>query len=252
MFRGIFPKLVLIALTVVLCSSETAWAQPGRGGRGGFFGGQSALGLLANEKVQKELELVDDQIEVIQSLQQEQRASMQEMFSGMRDRFRDMDPSERESVMGEIREEMQKSNKEFEGKAYEELLPHQVDRLKQLIFQAQSRRGGGIAGGQMSESLVEELGITDDQLEKMKEMAEKVREDLAKKMAKLRSQAEEEILSVLDPAQREKYKSLVGDTFEFDNGNARGGFGGRGGGRGGNRGGDQGGGRRGRGGGSDF
>ncbi len=138
--------------------------------------------------------------------------------------------------MAEIREKMTQSNKEFQERIYEELLPHQVDRLKQLVLQASNRRNGGISGGQVPENLVEELGITEEQIEKMKKKAEEVRADLDKKIAKLRSQAEEEILAVLDVAQREKYRSLMGDAFEFGaddqggrwRGGGRGGRGGRG------------------------
>src|SRR5262249_53851637 len=55
---------------------------PGRGGPGGFggfggggFGGTSLLGLLRIPEVQKELELVDEQMTAIQKLQDEARAA---------------------------------------------------------------------------------------------------------------------------------------------------------------------------------
>ena len=235
MTRGTLSCIGYIALITLFCSADVALAQPGRG-RGGW-GGTSALQLLSNERVQQELELVDDQMEIVEQLQQEQRESMREMFSGMRDRFREMDADERESTMAEIREKMTASNKEYQQRVYEELLPHQVDRLKQLVLQNEnsSRRGGGITGGQLSENLVEELGITEEQIEKMKKKADEVRQKLEKKMAQLRSQAEDEILAVLDTAQREKYRKLVGESFEFgrDEGGRR--RGGRGAGRDRNR-----------------
>ncbi len=98
MTRGILSVIGCFALMIVLCSADVALAQPGRG-RGGW-GGTSALQLLGDEKVQKELELVDDQLEVVDQLQQEQRDSMREMFSGMRDQFREMDADEREKRHG--------------------------------------------------------------------------------------------------------------------------------------------------------
>jgi hypothetical protein len=125
--------------------------------------------MLGNDRVKDELELVDDQIEAIQALQSEQRSSMQEMFSSLRDRFRDMDPSEREEVMSEIREEIAESNKEFEKRLYEELLPHQ-SRPTQAAWCSRRRADGGvvITSGQVSESVADELGITDEQMEKMR------------------------------------------------------------------------------------
>ena len=237
MFRFL-PRLMLFSLIVIISSVQLAIAQPGgqRGGfgGGGFFGGGSGLGLLGDEKVQQELELVPDQIEAIQDLQQEMRSAMGEMFGGMRDTMRDLSEEERTKAMEEMREKLATSMKEFDQKANAELLPHQVTRLKQLVAQSQNRRGGGVSGGQIPDSMVEELGITEEQLAAMKEKAEKVRADLTEKMNKLRTQAEDEILSVLDAAQREKYKEMVGEAFEFSNG---GGFGGGpGGGRGQGRG----------------
>ena len=219
MTRGTLSYLGFVALIVVFCSADVVLAQPGRG-RGGW-GGTSALQLLSSEKVQKELEMVDDQMEIVEQLQQEQRESMRDMFSGMRERFRDMGEDERRSAMEEIREKMTESNNEYQDRVYEELLPHQVDRLKQLMQQASSRRSGGITGGQVSEGLVEELGITEEQIEKMKKKADEVKGKLEKKIAQLRSQAEDEILSVLDTAQREKYRKLMGESFEFDQNQGR-------------------------------
>lgn len=256
-FRGKYQVLGLLAMVALFCSADVLMAQPGRGGRGGF-GAASGLQLLGQEGIQKELELVEDQVESLKELQEEQRNAMRETFMGMREKFQNMDESERASAWSEIQEEMQASNKKFDGMANEILLPHQVARLKQLLVQSQSRRSGGPASGNLPATLIEELGITEEQIEDMKKKAEEVREKMNEKIAKIRQQAEEEILSVLDADQRAKYKELVGDAYDFNSGanNRFGGFGQRGGGGGGGRGGapGAGGGRGGRGGdrGSDF
>ena len=251
MSRGILLKFTFLVMFGLLVSAELAMAQGFRGGPPGGGRGGSALGLLANEKVQAELELVDDQIKAIEGLSEDMRNEMREMFSGMQDSFRNLSGTEREEFMNDIRTKMTDLNKDFENRAYEELLPHQIDRLKQLMFQSQTARSGGVTRGALPENLIEELGITEEQLEKMKEKAEKVREDLNEKIAKLRKQAEDEILSVLDAEQREKYRELTGDSFDF--GQPQGfGFQGRGGGAApGGRGGAPGGGRGGRGGGAE-
>lgn len=248
MSRGNLLKVLCLSMLGALLTADLSMAQF-RGGGPGMGRGGSALGLLANDRVRDELELVDDQVEAIEALTDDMRAEMQDMFSGMRDNFRNMNEDERREFMEEIREKMTNLNKDFEGRVFDELLPHQVDRLKQLMFQSQSGRGGGLSRGSIPENLIEELGITEDQIEKMREKAESVREDLNKKIAKLQQQAEEEILSVLDAEQRERYKELMGESFDFGE-NRFGGFGGRGpggdggrerGGRGGDRGGDRGG-----------
>jgi len=65
-FQGV-SKLVAVAgfaaLACLICVND-AMAQPG-GRRGGFMGGGSNLGLLGSEGVQKELDLVEDQLKDI-------------------------------------------------------------------------------------------------------------------------------------------------------------------------------------------
>ena len=252
-FRGKYPVFGLLAVIALFCSADILMAQPGRGGnRGGFGGfGTSGLQLLGQDGIQKELELVDDQIETLKEIQEEQRDAMRETFMGMREKFQNMDESERSGAWTEIQEELKSSNEKYDGLANDVLLPHQVARLKQLLVQNQTRRSGGASSGTLPPTLVEELGITDEQMEALKEKAEEVRKKMDEKIAKIRKQAEEEILSVLDSDQRAKYKELVGDAYDFNSQSNRGGFGGRGGAerggqeRGGRGGGDRGGRERG-------
>lgn len=221
-FRNRYQVLGLIAMFAVFCSVEVVMAQPGGGRQRGGFGQASGMGLLGQEGVQKELELVEDQVDDIKSLQEEQREAAGDMFRAMRD------GGDRDEMMEKFRE----LTKEYEDKANDILLPHQVKRLKQLVVQDQTRRSGGATTGSLPESMVEELGITEEQLEEMKEKAESVREKMNEKIAKIRAQAQEEILSVLDSEQRARYKEMVGDAYQFPQRNARG-FGGGQGGRGG-------------------
>ena len=122
-------------------------AQPGRGfGRGpggrGFGGSDANLQLLFDEEVRKELEIVDSQVEKLRELSNKVRGEsqerMREMFSG----FRDLSEEERREKFGEIREKMQKYAQEVEKQIGEVLLPHQMDRLKQIALQSRLRRSG--------------------------------------------------------------------------------------------------------------
>ena len=258
-FRGRFQVLGLAAILAIFMSVDVVMAQPGRGGGGSIFGQVTQLSLLGQEAVQKELELVEDQLEFINDIRDRQREGMRELFMGARDRFQGMSDDERRKAFEDIQKKMQESNKELEAEALEELLPHQTARLKQLLAQAQTRRNGGPTSGRLSEGLIEELGLTDKQVEELKAKAEEVSAKLKEKVAKLQAQAQEEIFSsVLSKDQHAKYKELMGDSFEFEERSRFGGGdrGGRGGGdRGGDRGGRGGGDRGGRGGGdrgSDF
>ena len=81
------------AAVFVLAVADMSFAQPGRG-RGFDRGGMT--GLLQNEKVQEELELVDDQIEDLREMQRAMWEDMRENFRGRG--FRDMDDDEREQA----------------------------------------------------------------------------------------------------------------------------------------------------------
>ena len=246
MKKSSFFCVVLTTIAGLFLLVEVANAQPG-GGRGGLnvAGMINGLQLTGQERVQKELELTAKQIEELEDLRAEQREEMGRMMREiMQGAGRD-----RGQAWERAQEEMAKLNQEFESDVNKVLLPHQRDRLKQLVVQSQSRTGGGVSTGRIPDALIKELDITDDQLEKMQEKAKEVGEKLAKKIAELQRQAESEIMGVLSQAQRDKFQELVGDSFDFG---AQGGFGammqgGRGGGDRGGRGGADGG-RGGRGG----
>lgn len=226
----------VLVLALVLGSASAVQAQPPGGGGpgGGGFGGGRGMGgfgnnplfLLANEKVREELEIVDDQMAELEGLQEDIRNEMREMFGGMRDST----DEERREMMEEAQERM----KEYQAKVDEILLPQQQTRLKQLMVQSQSR--GRLGGGLLSDSMKEELNITDEQAEKVTEAAEEAQKEMDAEIQKLRRAAEEKILSVLSSEQQQKYRDMVGEAFDFGQfgfGGGRGNGGGRGGERGG-------------------
>lgn len=192
----------------------------GFGGPGGMMGGfgrgVSDAMLLAREDVQKELDLVEDQLAQLGKLRDSM--DMRAMF----DKVRDLPQEER---MAKGREIMEAAQKNMQDKIDEILLPHQADRLKQLALQFQMR-GGGLG----SDEVGEKLGIPEEQREKIREKSRELEQQLRKKL-------QEDLLKELTPEQQAKHKELVGQPFEFKQ-DERFGPGGRGpGGRGGNAGG---------------
>jgi Spy/CpxP family protein refolding chaperone len=244
--------LVAVAALLIAVAADSAMAQPGggRGGRGGGrgggfgggFGGNSALDLLQNQSVQQELELLDDQIKQVEDLAQNNnsRDRIREAFAQLRDLPDDQRREKFGEIMASIREETEKQLDTI-------LLPHQSERLKQIQNQLAARRGGSGISGQ----LAEELGITEQQQEEMRTVAEKAFAEMREKQEQLRQQAQDQILSVLTKAQRKKYDDLMGEPFDYQPDRRTFGGGGGGGGRrggaagGGRRGGGAGGGRRG-------
>ena len=71
--------------------------------------------------------------------------------------------------MAKFREIMEKNREEQEKQIGKVLLPHQMKRLQQIVFQQRTRGGIGRAAG--NEEIAQQLGITDAQREKLKGMA---------------------------------------------------------------------------------
>ena len=246
------------ALSVALCtmlfvaagSSEVA-AQ--RGGPSGMMG-NSAMSLLNDAKVAEELELDEEQVDALDELQGDMRNVFRDTFGGMRERFRDPNV-DRDELMAEIRETIKTKMKTVDEKLEGVLMPHQMSRLSELTYQMEVKRGG--TQGLLNNSKVKEkLGLTDEQIEKVKEKAEEVKKKLEETILQARADAQDEILSVLSSDQQAKIKEMIGESFTFGErrgwsggGRDRGGRGGRDGGARGGRDGGGGGGRRGGGGG---
>jgi Spy/CpxP family protein refolding chaperone len=202
---------LMAPLAVLLCVSDAAAQPGGRGGPGGGFGGPGGGGLtgvLMREEVQKELEMLGDQVDDIRKLLEDRRGGMREMFSGLRD------IEDRDERMEKARELMQKAQADLEKEVGKILLPHQMERAKQLAYQQRLRGGAGraLTGGG---PLAEELGITEAQQEKLRAKNEELQDELRQKIAELQKEAQEKLLKVLTPQQQAKFKELVGEPFQF-------------------------------------
>ena len=206
---------LLATCVCVVLLSEMAIAQGiGRGTANQW------LGLLRQDAVQSEIELVEDQQVQIEELQKEMWQEMRDRMSELRGT--DLDPADRRAKYAELREQMEERQEEYKERIENVLLPMQVKRLKELQIQSQSRRNGdGAVGVLKNDHMMQELGITDSQREELQKKAEEVRKELEEKIKKLRKEAEKEILSVLSAEQRDKLRGLIGETFEFGNRGAR-------------------------------
>lgn len=211
---------------------------PGRGFGGMGFGGPGGLGLLQREDVQEELELLDDQKTQIRELQEKSRERMGEVFRGFRGGDSGGDRRD------ELRDTFRKFNEETQAELEKILLPHQAKRLKQL--EVQMRMRGGVMGA-LGGDVAEQIGLTEDQTEKLRDKARELEQEMRKKLTELRKQMQDQLLAELGPDQREKFNELVGEPFEFRD-EAPGQFGGPAGfrqrGEGGREGGDRGNDRR--------
>jgi Spy/CpxP family protein refolding chaperone len=217
--KSIVQVVAVAALVVTTASS--ALAQPGGGGRGGFGrggfgmfggGGGNELMLLLNDDIREELGLVDDQIEKLRAISDKQREEMRSMFQGAFGGGQGGGTEEeRQKRFEEMRTKLQDRMAEIQKDVDGILLPHQSKRIKQIGRQMRLR---GMTGSINNDVLAEELKLTEEQKEKLREKAVDVQKKLNEKLAKLRKEAEDDLLSVLSVEQRVEYKELVGEPFD--------------------------------------
>lgn len=167
-----------------------------------------AMSLINDASVQKDLELVDEQVSQLQEMQQdfsrELHNQLGDLSKGDLDKNRIKDIG---TLVSQLREKQKSQIKQL-------LLPHQLDRLKQVRLQRHMEAAG--TAGALGGKIAEELGITDVQKQKLKEREQEIKKEMAAKMAKLRDEAREELLQVLDSTQREKLKQMIGEKFKSE------------------------------------
>jgi len=168
--------------------------------------------LLMNPAVVKELELTKDQQAKIRELGEQIRERMQEQFRG----FRDLSPEEREARFREMREKMEAQVKEIQDQVNQILLPHQVKRLDQIGVQMRARMGGGGLGGLIDDpETVKKLGLSEDQLNKLRQIRDEARERLRTLPQQIQKEAEEKAMQVLTEQQKQMLQDLMGERFEI-------------------------------------
>ena len=181
-------------------------------GEGGTFTsampGMDQFGLLSNTDIQKELDFVGDQRDQFTRLQKEYNQRIQEKV-GLLGKG-GFDPKKSHEIGDEIKSIQEQQKKDVEDL----LLPHQISRLQQIQLQ-QKMKGMGTVNALSDKQVLEELGITEEQLAKLKERAKELSDEMQKKMQKLREETQENLLKELTSEQRAKLKSMTGEKFDY-------------------------------------
>jgi len=211
--RAFFAGMVGVGLVALLAGPAAAQGQ----GRGfGFGGGGGYAMLLANESVQKELKLEDQQLEKAKELGQKAREKM----TAARSSFEGLDQEERRTKMTELNKEINESTMKAAG---EFLKPEQITRLKQISYQT---RG---ASALSDPDVQKKLNITDSQktdiqtivTDSMSEMRtifqenQDDREAAMKKVGELRKQTLAKAEAKLNDEQQKSWKEMLGSPFEI-------------------------------------
>jgi len=236
--------VVAVTFVVMAVASSSAWAQPGgrggfRGGPGGFGGTPNLMDLVNIEAVQKEIEVLDEQLAAVKKAGEELRAAREaQRGQGQQRDFRNMSEQEREKLFAEMRERREKETATANAKLAEILLPHQLKRLKEISLQL--RGTAALADPKVAA----ELKITDEQKKKLEEVAtanmesfrtlfqggnrnqsDQDREAMRAKVQEMRKQGEAKALAVLTAGQKTQFEKMKGEAFQMPEGAF--GFGGR-------------------------
>jgi Spy/CpxP family protein refolding chaperone len=227
---------LVASLVIAAMVSQLALAQgqgQGRRGRGGpgmagMFGPPTAGRLITNKEVQDALKLSDDQKKKIDTISDESRDKMRELFQGG----------------APDRDKMVELSKETSNKINEVLDAGQQKRLTGILIQVAGP--AAIA----DPAVAKELNITDDQKKELQSVREDARseleklrddngsrEDRMKKVKDIQDEVNKKILAKLTSDQQQQLESLKGDKVDIDTSALGGPGGGRdGGGRRGRRG----------------
>jgi hypothetical protein len=236
--------LVAAALLAAVCTPCFGQAG-GRGARGGRAGGMMAggmmggggdmmlLGLLRIEEVQKEIDMMADQVEAIGKIGEQLRDTPRPE-AGFD--FREATEEQRESFMVKMREFAETQGKKVTEQLEEVLLPEQLERARQIALQAQGMQAFS------DPTFIKKIGLTEAQQEKLKAQQEGMREKMGTamreaaqsgdrdsiraKIEEMRDESFKEAKSVLTEEQKKKYDEMLGKPFELPEGAMRGGFGG--------------------------
>jgi Spy/CpxP family protein refolding chaperone len=177
---------------------------------GGFMGGTPVpadeMGMLSMEQFQKELDLVPQQREQLDALRKEITERRKKAMGDLKT----LDP---QKIGPRVKEVESTLVKEIKDRLGEILVPHQLDRLKQLRVQMQIRNRGlsAFQGGDLADS----IRLTDEQKAKLAEKQAEANKELRAKIDELRAQLQQDVLSdILTPEQRESLKKLTGEDFK--------------------------------------
>jgi phage shock protein A len=130
---------------------------------------------LMNPAVQKELEMVDEQVQRVNELRGEIQRKMRDFYQQMKD----LPAEERRAKYQEMNARWAE---DVEGEVAAILLPEQRDRLRQIDLQMRLRSYYSLGQQLTGEDLADALGLTKRQREKIRKVSEELREEFARKM----------------------------------------------------------------------
>jgi Spy/CpxP family protein refolding chaperone len=191
-----------------------AWAQPGPGGAQpkpgegpGYpmYFGVPGFYMLGMENVQKQLELLPEQKEKLREIAKKYQEDSRQVYQGHDwTKFRELPQEEQRAKYREMQERYTKLGDEAKKAAEAVLLPHQINKIKQLELRQR------ISGMLYNPGTLDQIGFTAEQKEKLKAL----REEQQKKMAELQEEMMDKTMGLLTPEQQKQLEELSSKPFQ--------------------------------------
>jgi hypothetical protein len=189
------------------------------------------IDLAAIDVVQKEIDMLDDQVDELKALQEKLRGDRgPQTQRGQRggdteDMTEEEIQKQREERRAQFMEQAAANAKKANDGLKDILLEQQYDRLHEIYVQVL-----GMAALQ-DESIAKELMITEKQQAEMESVTAKIRENamaefaelresgdreaMQKRMTEMRSESEAKIMGVLTAKQKSSFEKMKGEAFEI-------------------------------------
>jgi len=206
--RSLFRLIVCLAILTVHSLSSAQEKD-----RGPIAESTQYINLMKTPAIQEELQLVDYQLEELEKTSLRRKALMGAVLP----HIEQMPSNERQPALKKLQEDLTT----IESETYSKLLPFQKVRLDQIAKQVQIRASDSTAG-LTHYRMVATLGLTEAQLESIREKAATVDAKLQEKLEHLRKEIEAEkdkargeVLSLLTEQQRKDYHAMIGPIVDL-------------------------------------
>lgn len=180
------------------------------GGSWSYGNPNGNLNHLNDPSVMKDLELVEEQISKIGEIRSDYNKQRQEMWTELAKVRKAKDKQRMKAVQESVADLPTKQNEAMS----DVLLPHQLDRIKQVSRQIQMQNMGGASSAFQHGQLAKELEITDEQKKKLAEIQKQMNEDIVAKSNEIRAAAKKRALDQLTAQQKSKFQELTGEEFK--------------------------------------
>ena len=176
------------------------------------------IGTLANPKMAKELELLDEQQESIKELLGEFGKLRGEVGEEMKDQWESAGDEERKEIGKEYWRRIEEGRLEIVKQMKANLLPHQIERVEELSAQRMITEGKGReSAGLLSDQMIDYLEIDENQKQRIQDKSARLKKEVTEKIQKILEEAKQELLAELNADQKNKYEKLLGEPVADEN-----------------------------------